>query len=124
YESNENDYRYNPWWKIPTTGSKSYRTFFKYADVINTGMSFRYLQPLVRLTELYLIAAETHPDPAAALEYLNTVRFNRGLADLPASVSLQDEIRKEYAKEFYGEGQLFFYYKRKAMSPIPNGSSA
>ena len=32
----------------------------------------------------------------------------------PYSVVLLDEIEKEYRKEFYGEGQLFFFYKRHA----------
>lgn len=26
---------------------------------------------------------------------------------------LRQEIRKEYKKEFWGEGQLWYYYKRK-----------
>jgi hypothetical protein len=44
------------------------------------------------------------------------VREKRGIGqDLPPTidpVSLQAEIFKEYQKEFYCEGQLFYYYKR------------
>ena len=32
--------------------------------------------------------------------------------------NLQDEIEKEYMKEFPGEGQMFFYYKRLNRSRI------
>lgn len=124
FENNENDYRYNPNWKIPTNGAKDYRTFFKYEDVMESTMGFRFLQPLIRLTEMYYIAAETDPDPLQGLAYLNTARFNRGLIDLASSANLQAEIEKEYIREFYGEGQLFFYYKRVGKDTLPNGSSA
>lgn len=70
--------------------------------------------PLVRIPEMYYIAAECS-DPATATSLLNTVRSQRGLSDLPAGLdaaTLQNEILKEYQKEFYAEGQLFYYYKR------------
>lgn len=123
FENNENDYRYNSTWILPTTGEKTYKTFYKYADVTDTNMSSRFLQPMVRISEMYYIAAETETDPNLAIEYLNTVRYNRGLVDLDVSVDLNTEIKKEYQKEFYGEGQLFFYYKRTNTSTIPLGSS-
>ncbi|HEY0273225.1 MAG TPA: RagB/SusD family nutrient uptake outer membrane protein [Chitinophaga sp.] len=72
------------------------------------------LVPLIRLPEMYYIAAECS-DPATATTYLNKVRENRGLKDLdilPDAATAQNEIFKEYQKEFYCEGQLFYYYKR------------
>ncbi len=116
FEGNENDYRYTTTW---ITDLKSYRTFYKYEDVqLNAS---RYLQPLIRKSELYYILAETETDPDKALGYLNTVRNNRGLPSLDAAATLSTEIKKEYMKEFYGEGQLFFYYKRNNTATIPNG---
>ena len=47
---------------------------------------------------------------------LNEVRTNRGLRLLSKNLTekaVEDEIFKEYKKEFYQEGQLFYYYKRK-----------
>lgn len=123
FENNENDYRYNSSWAIPAVGSKTYRTFFKFEDIPNKAAEYRFLQPLLRMTEMYYIAAEATNDPSESLQYLNTVRYNRGLIDLTAESSIEDEIKKEYMKEFFGEGQLFFYYKRKSMGRIPNGSS-
>lgn len=82
--------------------------------------------PLIRLTEMYYIAAECTEDTQAGVSYLNVVRHNRGLADLATGLTpdkLKAEILKEYKKEFYGEGQLFYYFKR-INNPKIDGSSA
>ncbi len=124
FENNQNDYRYNSTWIRPSDGSKNFRTFYKFADVINKNEAFRFLQPLIRISEMYYIAAETAPTKAEALTYLNTVRYNRGLTDLTTGANIEEELEKAYVKEFYGEGQLFFYYKRKNVTSIPDGSSS
>jgi hypothetical protein len=71
--------------------------------------------PGIRLAEMYYILAETAETPAIGVGYLNAVRQNRGLSSLAANITasnLTAAIAKEYQKEFYAEGQLFFYYKR------------
>jgi hypothetical protein len=123
YENNQNDYRYNPWWKIASAGHNNSRAFIKYKDVTDKDSSWRYFQSLIRMSEMYYIAAETTPDKAQAIDYLDTVRYHRGLQDLPDNADITEEIEKAYKKEFYGEGQLFFYYKRKNVPYIPSGSS-
>lgn len=122
FENNENDYRYNTTWILPA-GSKTYKTFNKYADTQYPSMEFRYLQPIIRISEMYYILAETETDPTIAIGYLNTVRQNRGLVDLNPDANIDAELLKEYQKEFYGEGQLFFYYKRRNISNIPDGNT-
>lgn len=123
FESNTKDYRYTlSSWAKPTMGGKDYFAFFKFADIEDLGKDSRYMQPLIRMSEMYYIAAETETDPTMALNYINTVRMNRGIPDLPASVDLNDEIMKEYRKEFWGEGQLFYYYKRTNAATIQDGS--
>lgn len=71
---------------------------------------------LIRLAEMYYIAAECEDDLETAVSYLNTVRSHRGLSAYPLSVSsreeLQEQIRLEYHKEMIAEGQTFYYYKR------------
>jgi len=124
FESNLNDYRFNSTWIIPTVGSIGYKTFFKYADIEDKDRESRFMQPLIRISEMYYIAAETEVNPDMALSYLNTVRFNRGLIDLESGTDIDSEILKEYRKEFFGEGQLFFYYKRKNAALIPSGLSS
>jgi hypothetical protein len=120
YENNENDYRYNPLWISTGIGGKSYRTFFKYADIVDKSYVYRFTLPLIRLSEMYYIAAESESNVA----YLNTVRNKRGLLDLPVTATLATEIQKEYQKEFFGEGQLWYFYKRKNLATIPNPLSA
>ncbi len=124
FESNDNDYRSLPSWKIPITGGKTQKTFFKYEDVTDKTKLFRLQIPMFKLSELYLIAAETAPVPADGIAFLNTLRFNRGLTNLAATAVLATEITKEYRKEFIGEGQLFFYYKRINSTAIPNGAAS
>lgn len=74
---------------------------------------------------MYYIAAEClkATDPAKATSYLTAVRASRGVtAPLPASLTadqIQEEIRKEYWKEFPSEGQLFFYFKRMNGTAVP-----
>ncbi|MHC1781094.1 MAG: RagB/SusD family nutrient uptake outer membrane protein [Bacteroidales bacterium] len=72
--------------------------------------------PVIRLSEMYYIAAESSydTDPANAWNLLNSVRFQRGI---PATFSgdkttFMSELQKEYRKEFFAEGQLFYFFKR------------
>ncbi len=125
YESNENDYRYKSiFWRVPDNNAVTYKCYYKYSDIINKDKNYRFLLPLMRKTEFYYIAAECETNTTKALDYLNTVRKARGLVDLAANAAVVTEIRKEYMKEFFGEGQLFFYYKRTNNTSIPNGSAA
>lgn len=84
------------------------------------------LVPIVRLPEMYYIAAEAAPTIAAGIEYLNMVRSARLIPELSIAVIntpalLDAELQKEYRKELYGEGQLWFWYKRKNVTTIPDG---
>jgi hypothetical protein len=40
------------------------------------------------------------------------------LPNLTSTAVLSAEIQKEYQKEFIGEGQLFYFYKRKNVTPL------
>lgn len=125
FEGLENDYRLRSSWVIDPKANYNFKTFTKYAPLTTNGAglypAYRNIQPLIRLSELYYIAAECTGNPT----YLNTVRMNRGLLNpVAASGDITGEIAKEYKKEFCGEGQLFFYYKRKNVTTINNGSAA
>ena len=88
--------------------------------------SYNNRQPLLRMSEMYLIAAECATTKKEALDYLNTLRRNRGFEvtdDLQENITdekLQEAIGKEYRKEFIGEGQWFFYCKRTDQATLPN----
>ena len=76
--------------------------------------------PMVRMTEMYYIAAECATaslDSLSATNWLDSVRVHRNVPKYALAAlktdSLNIEIRKEYQKEFLGEGQMFYFYKRK-----------
>ena len=80
-----------------------------------TQMHLRNQMPVIRLSEMYYIAAEATQDPVVSVAYLNKVREHRGLPDYGGdwgTKSKHEEILKEYTKEFYAEGQHYFFYKR------------
>lgn len=75
--------------------------------------------PLIRLPEMYYIVAECTNDMTEAANMLSIVRSSRGVDDLNPFASEQERIEaveKEYRKEFYAEGQLWFFYKRQGYS--------
>lgn len=79
--------------------------------------------PLIRLPEMYYILAECTDDLAESSKYISTVRGARGLEDVPPFKNEQekmDNIEKEYRKEFYAEGQLWYFYKRLAYKTFLN----
>lgn len=112
---------------IPEGPSLNNYAITKYRDQIGQRKSETYRNriPMLRITEMFYIAAEclADSDPARAMLYLNTVRHKRNipenldLKDLSPD-QIRDEIKKEYMKEFVAEGQLFFYYKRLGAESI------
>ena len=80
--------------------------------------------PMLRISEMYYIAAECGQSAA----YLNMVRRARNIeTDLDENLTgepLQAEILKEYNKEFIGEGQVFYYHKRRGDVSFNNGFPA
>lgn len=88
---------------------------YLYEDLAGASTSVTLMRnyiPLMRISELFYIAAETAPDQSIGLGYLNQVLASRGLSPITSTADLQNDIRKEYRKEFFIEGQTFFYYKR------------
>ncbi len=85
--------------------------------------------PLIRLPEMYYIVAECASSASESADALNTVRFARGISysdeiittgydDLDVASKENknqtkriNEIMKEYRKEYFAEGQLFYFLK-------------
>ena len=60
-----------------------------------------------------------------AVGYLNTLRNARNCFSVyPTVDGLKNYIALEYRKEMLGEGQMFFFYKRKEIVNIPDGTQA
>lgn len=71
--------------------------------------------PLIRLPEMYYIACNSNEGETAA-QYINDVRNKRGIS-MSKNVACDDRekqttaLKYEYRKEFYAEGQYFWFLK-------------
>lgn len=124
FTSTNNDYRYQAcfskrtWTKSVTLCVKLYDKNYDEDQIVPTG---RIPGPnLIRIPEMYYILAESaysSADTGHALEYLNTVVTARGLRplsleDIDTEAKFRRKLVGEYIKEYWGEGQIFFTYKR------------
>lgn len=115
----QDDYRYRACWMA--TGSNRY--FYKFSDMVANGSIQNTMIPMVRLGEMFLIAAESQSgDLKAGVQYVNALRRNRGVASL--TTLTPDLLKYEYIRELYGEGQLFYLYKRLNSDIITSATSS
>ena len=119
----EEDVRYTYWFEYSKTTPAfwylcKYQRSYSSSDQSDV-TPWRTMVPMIRLSELYYIAAEANleTNPAESYRLLNAVRYSRNLPELPSTMEsnadqLRDQILYEYRKEFWGEGKLFYFYKR------------
>jgi len=110
------DFRFKSWINQVNNGGESRFELQKYRRS-NDGNRHPLVAPALRLSELYYIAAESSfaSNPQNAQAYMDSVRIHRGIAtpfNISSRNTFTDELIKEYRKEFYGEGQVFYAYKR------------
>ncbi|NML21750.1 RagB/SusD family nutrient uptake outer membrane protein [Pseudoflavitalea sp. G-6-1-2] len=116
------DIRYN--YLILGAGNGFSTIKYSQANIVSTNSESDYLRtliPLIRLSEMYYIAAEAAPVTADGVAYLNEIRAKRGLVALATNIpatTLDTELRKEIKKECYAEGQNFYYFKRRNAAKI------
>lgn len=104
-------YRNSRLWEnkvIPLAGNFN---FFKKYNSTDSKTAVRDM-PLIRLSEMYFIATE-----CGRSDLFRDYRIARVLDasidnSLTSPSAIKDRLEKEYRKEFYGEGQMFFFYKR------------
>jgi hypothetical protein len=94
-----------------------YAAYAQTAKYDQTGLSAYQtdILPVIRLSEMYYILCECETDMQKAANLLSAVRVARGVEPLGAFISEEDKINKleiEYRKEFYAEGQLWYFLKR------------
>lgn len=127
YENQASDIRFNTLLQLNTSTSIVGYVPLKLYQGTSVNYYYKNKVPLVRLPEIYYIAAECYatgaaPDLELAMKRLNTVREKRGLYTPLENLSaeeIQEEIQKEYRKEFLSEGVMFYYYKRTGAISIP-----
>ncbi len=75
---------------------------------------------IIKLPEIYFIAMEC-ASINRANELYRTICQSRGLPEvtIESETQINDILYKEYRKEFFGEGVLFYYFKRKNSLYIP-----
>lgn len=114
-------YKGNRYWEERTySNSAKTNHFRKYTG--NDEIAAKNIVPVIRLAEMYMIVMED-ASYAEARKHLTTYRIARGL-----DIMIEEEItpgadrvaflEKEYRKEFFGEGQMFFFYKRHSYTEL------
>lgn len=123
YETSDisGDMRYTQWFATSSASGSFYSTILKYrrnplGDTFVANLHY-LVTPGIRLSEIYYIAAECvfETDQTRALNYFDEVRSHRGIGsklEVSTLAQFQAELLKEYRKEMYAEGQLFYAYKR------------
>lgn len=118
YEYSTNDIRnkQDRYWTSNNVGWSTYNYFLKYTGNDDIASSNRV--PLLRLAEMYFIVIEDS-NIGEADAYWRDFILARGLPEsldgiLISEAAVRDRMEKEYIKEFMGEGQLFFFYKKHA----------
>jgi len=119
------DTRYKEWLSPLTDANGQWLTVAKYKRDPDTNRH-PLLAPALRLSEVYYIAAECSYDanPSQAMGYVDSVRFHRGIPDPLTATGKQDflnQLLAEARKELYGEGQIFYMFKRMGL-PITSPS--
>jgi hypothetical protein len=74
----------------------------------------KQVMPMLRLSEMYLIAMETSNDLDEINRLYDPYRIARNIPSVTFTTAqeVMDVIEKEYRREFFGEGQMFAFYKR------------
>lgn len=122
--------RYTYVWNKTTvdSGGKTLPTCRKYyRDEQSAYNELFQVIPLLRLSEVYLVAIETATDlgEANAL-YTTYMQAHNILVSMPfaSKEALMAELLGEYRREFYAEGQMFYLYKRLGAAAMLWGARA
>jgi hypothetical protein len=116
------DIRYVGMW-LPKTvsGQTDYLRFNKYIQ--RTDKPFLQV-PLLRLSEMYLVLTEAADNKAAAEAAYSAYCSKKGIPFTAFGTDWQTDRRnkmlREYAREFYAEGQAFLTYKRYNVTTLPS----
>ncbi len=122
YDNSTADYRYLYLFASGLANEAvNYRFPMKYrnpyvtaSEVFEEESYYSNKMPMIRLSEMYLIAAECqYRSNGGGLTELNAIRSARGVSALESlPTDFYTELIREYRRELLGEGQLFFLYKR------------
>lgn len=120
YENNTDDYRYLYLFTSGTGANSDRRYLGKYNTPSGTDTYYSNKMVMIKLSEMYYILAECQNYAGQPTkDSFNAVRKARGLSELSRDPSdFRSVMTAEFKKEFIGEGQLWFYYKRLGVRNI------
>lgn len=104
----------------------------KYQDANSVGSTTSVNIPILRLADMYLIAAEAEARQngatTSAYSFINTIRTRAGLAVLPAGLSKDafiDAVLQERSWEFFAEGDRWYDLTRtgKYLTEVPKATN-
>lgn len=116
YQGNRDDFRFSKWYDD--------FDFIKYLPDTNT--IFPQKVPLIKLSEMYLLIAECYynTDKDMARKYVNLLRRNRIRGNQEGALDWmymsKQDIFSEMRREYIGEGQMWYVYKRNNLD-LPGG---
>lgn len=122
---NEDGDERNSYWEILSGKRENVQSCLKFYNYESDDSDpYRYeIQSLIRKSELYLIAAATTDNEMVIRQNLENLRLTRGYSkDNTLKQNLNELLDKEFQREFYGEGQYFFFLKRNQVKKISRQS--
>lgn len=125
------DWRYIYWWSEKVEKSYRFNKFWEVSGMVNTNNIPLLKSPEICYTEAECLLRKGGDDnKVKAIEALNRVRDHRGLSaeamrlkNTLSQEEVWEELTREWRKEFIGDGQMFFYYKRIGSTFIPYTST-
>lgn len=125
YNNVTDDYRYLYLFTAGTGDLVDNRYLNKYMESTSEDSYYTNKMPLIKISEMYLIVSECdYRATGNGLDALNELRLARNATPLETMPNdYYAELIREYYREFIGEGQLFFLYKR-LNRPSITGSDA
>ena len=119
FNNEYSDLRYKIWLdKNVEIEGGIYKEVMKY-QTTSTDSLYSQLIPMLRVSEAFYIAAECEEDKNAGIVWLNKVRNARSLQGVQW-YDYESTLESEYMREFIGEGQTFFFYKRRNYNELPS----
>lgn len=116
YQGDRNDLRFSKW----------YDDFDFIKFLPDTNNIYPQKMPLIKLSEMYLLIAECsyNTDPDKAMEYVNLLRRSRLRGNTEGQQDwrymTKKDIFDEMRREYIGEGQMWYVYKRNNLD-LPGG---
>lgn len=106
------------YWNEADDETSASRSFHYYKYAMKGSLYGAYTVPLIRLSEMYFILFENE-NIDTMLPYFKKWRLSRGLDSsldnsMTTASNIISRLEKEWRKEFFGEGQMFYFYKKHA----------